>query len=529
MIILTGIIILIALFLERITRVMGLPVLLAFILLGMLFGVDGPFHLSFEDYRLTENLCTICLIFIMFYGGFGTKWKTAKQSAPQAMLLSTAGVLLTTLLVGLFCRFVLSFSWITALLCGAVISSTDAASVFSVLRSKHLNLKEGTAPMLEIESGSNDPVAYMLTLVLISAAGGDFSASGAALMLIRQLLFGCAAGILTARAGLLLLGRKWIKPEEITLILFALTLLAYGAAQITGGNGYLSVYLAGLILGNAEFPEKKAAVHFFDALTSLTHILLFFILGLLSTPSRIASVALPAFLTALFLTFIARPLTVFTLLSPFHASTGQKLLVSWSGLRGAASIVFSILVMESGVLGELDLFHFVFMIVLFSIAVQGALLPAVSKWTGMIDENEDVFKTFNDYAEIAPVEYMVQTVFPGHPWSGLQVSDLSLPPDLLLTSITRGNNRVIPVGKTKIRNGDQIVLQGPSLPEEAVGNLNTVRLTEDHEWTGKALKELDLGHKKLIVSVFRNHEHIIPDGNMVLSKNDLLVISRGED
>ena len=261
-----AIIILVCIAGSRLSGRLGVPTLFIFIMLGMLFGSDGIFKIPFGNFALAEQVCSVALIFIMFYGGFGTRWSEAKPVAGRSILLSSVGVVLTALLTGLFCHLVLNMALMEGMLLGAVLGSTDAASVFSILRSRKLNLKYGTASMLELESGSNDPFAYMMTVILLSAMTGSVSGGSAVLLLIRQLAFGLLTGATVAWLVTWLLKRYAFYGEGFdTIFVFAAAIISYALASQIGGNGYLSVYLTGIILGNQELKNQKALVGFFDA------------------------------------------------------------------------------------------------------------------------------------------------------------------------------------------------------------------------------------------------------------------------
>lgn len=257
-ILLVAAIILICVVLNKMSSKLGIPMLLAFIVLGMLFGSDGIVKIPFDNYGIVEQVCSIALIFIMFYGGFGTSWKQAKPIAVNAVLLSSIGVIFTALLTGLFCYFLLGFDFLESMLIGAVISSTDAASVFSILRSKRLNLKDNTASLLEVESGSNDPCSYMLTVIILAMMSGDFSGGQLAYMVFAQVVYGITIG-----AGIALIATwcltkiKFATDGFDTIFVFSMPLIAYAASTLLGGNGYLSTYILGIILGNQAIPNKN--------------------------------------------------------------------------------------------------------------------------------------------------------------------------------------------------------------------------------------------------------------------------------
>lgn len=526
-ILLVAAVILLCLFLNKISSQLGIPMLLAFILLGMLFGTDGIVKIPFDNFEIAEQICSISLIFIMFYGGFGTNWKQAKPVAGKAVLLSTLGVFLTAAATGLFCYFLLHFDFWESMLVGAVTSSTDAASVFSILRSKRLNLKDNTASMLEVESGSNDPCSYMLTVIILAVMSGDFSGGILLKMILLQLFVGGAVGVAVALLGAKLLCRmRNVTDGFDTIFVFSMALVSYAGAALLGGNGYLSAYLAGLILGNQPLPNKKSLVHFFDGITGLMQMLIFFLLGLLAFPSSLPAIMPYALAIAVFLTFVARPVSVFAILSSFRCPVRQQLLVSWSGLRGAASIVFAIMATVSPAYTKNDVFHIVIFIVLFSISIQGTLLGFMARKLDMIDDNSNVMKTFSDYSEEMPVEFVKISIKEGHPWVNRKIKEITSLPDLLLVLILRGEKRLIPNGNTTIREGDKIVLSALS-PEETLGlYLSEITVEKDSNWIGEPLSRIKLGEGRLVLVLKRNGKVKIPNGATKIRENDVLVISQ---
>ena len=519
-------VLLICICLNKLSSKLGIPMLLTFILLGMAFGSDGLMKISFDNYAMTEQICSVSLIFIMFYGGFGTNWKKAKPVAIKATLLSTLGVILTAAFTGLFCYLALHIDFWESFLIGSVIASTDAASVFSILRSKRLNLKNNTASLLEMESGSNDPCSYMLTIIILAVISGQSTGSLFTLVL-AQLVWGIAIGVAVALAAAYVLSHYKLPANGFdTIFIFGMALVAYAAASILGGNGYLSVYIAGIILGNKPIPNKKSLVHFFDGLTGLMQILLFFLLGLLSFPSQMPAIALSALAIALFLTFVARPLAVFALLTPFKVPLNQQLVVSWAGLRGAASIVFAIVATVSPAHIQTDVFHIVFFIVLFSISIQGSLLTPVAKLLNMIDEHDNVLKTFNDYSEEIPVQFVRLSITPNHPWIDKKIKDITILPGLLLVLILRGKERIMPKGNVTVSQGDIIVLSAPSLTDDVGIQLTELTIDKDHTWLGHPISEVRVGPDKLIMLVRRGNRVLIPSGRTVIRDQDVLVIGQ---
>ena len=526
-ILLVAAVILLCLSLNKMSNKLGIPMLLAYILLGMMFGTDGILKIPFDNFTIAEQICTVSLIFIMFYGGFGTNWKQAKPVAGKAVLLSTVGVILTAVTTGAFCHFILKMAFWESMLIGSVISSTDAASVFSILRSRRLNLKNNTASMLEVESGSNDPCSYMLTVIILTIMSGELSGSSLVVMIFSQIIFGILVGVVVALAAAFILKKVNFATDGFdTIFVFSMALVSYAGASMINGNGYLAAYIAGIILGNSPLHHKKSLVHFFDGITGLMQMLIFFLLGLLAYPSQLPKILPIALAIAVFLTFVARPVSVFAILMPFRCPVKQQLLVSWAGLRGAASIVFAIMATVSPAYTKNDLFHIVIFIVLFSISIQGTLLGLVAKKLDMIDENGNVMKTFSDYSDEMPVEFVKISIKAGHPWENRKIKDLTSLPDLLLVLILRGEERIIPNGNTVVLAGDKIVLSALS-PEENLGIcLTEIPIEKDSKWIGKPLSRIKLGEEKLVLVLKRNEKVVIPNGNTVIRENDVLVISQ---
>ncbi len=510
---------------NNVSSKLGIPMLLLFILLGMFFGSDGVVKIQFDNYIFAEQVCTIALIFIMFYGGFGTSWNKAKPIAVRAVTLSSVGTVITAALVGAFCHFILKIDFFESFLIGAVISSTDAASVFSVLKSNRLNLRYSTASLLEIESGSNDPFSYMLTIIALSLMGGSITANGFLLLVFKQLVFGLVFGILIA-----LISRWFIRNFKFsvegfdTIFIVGVALLSYSATSYVGGNGYLSTYIAGLILGNSKITNKKSLVNFFDAITGLMQMLLFFLLGLLSFPSQLPQVAIPSIAIFLFLTFIVRPIAVFATLAPYKCTTNQILLVSWAGMRGAASIVFAIMTVTSSEVTDNDIFHIVFFIVLLSIMLQGSLIPFVAKKLDMVDDKSDVMKTFTDYIEDSTVRSIQFDLSNNHAWIGQAVRDVTFPPDSVLVMVIRNGINIIPNGNLIMCQNDTLLLAGVAADTKYEIELYEKTLKSGDSWIQKKIMDIPK-NEELIIMIKRSDKVIIPKGSTLLLEGDLVVIT----
>lgn len=523
-----AIIVIVCVVTNKITNKIGVPVLLGFIVLGMIFGSDGIFKIEFEDYNFAETICKVALIFIMFYGGFGTRWSEAKKVAGKSILLSTAGVVVTAALTGVFCYFVMDIPLWESFLIGSVISSTDAASVFSILRSKKLGLKENTASLLEMESGSNDPCAYMLTLVAISMLNGTATAGSLTYLVFAQFAYGIAIGAVIALGARFVLQKVTFAEGMDTAFLFAIAVLAFALPEAVKGNGYLSTYIVGIVLGNSDIRNKKSMVHFFDGVTGLMQMLIFFLLGLLSFPSALPRVFLPSLAISVFIMLIVRPAAIFGLLTPFKCSVRQKLLVSWSGLRGAASIVFAIMAIVSVEKLENDIFHMIFCIVLISILLQGTLIPFMSRKLDMIDDESNVLKTFNDYVEELDVQFIKLTVSGDHPWINKKIRELSLPWDLLFVLVIRGNERIIPNGNTKLKDGDVVVVSAAEYKCSGDTVFVEEKIHHGNKWIGKKISDYSESSSKLVILIKRGSEVIIPRGPTDISENDILVLHAQE-
>ncbi|MBQ3437145.1 MAG: potassium/proton antiporter [Fusobacterium sp.] len=516
-----AIVLILCVFVYKFLSKFGIPMLLIFISLGIIFGENGLFKINFNNFELSRDICTLALIFIIFFGGFGTKLSMAKPILKKALTLSTLGVLFTAFFTALFSFYILKLEWQTSLLLGAVLSSTDAASVFSILRTHKLNLKENTASLLEIESGSNDPFAYVLTLSFISLSGGVLKLP---LLLLKQIIFGILIGFLIARLTIYLLKR--IKNLDIgfTMAFFTgTTLLTYTFTENLAGNGYIAIYLFGIIVGNSRFRGKSEIVSFFNGVTSIMQMFIFFLLGLLISPIKAFSYIMPAVILMLALTFFIRPLVVNFLLLPFKSSKKQRLLVSWAGLRGAASVVFSILVIvENREIGFL-IFNISFIIVFLSIAIQGALVPFVSKKLDIIDENGDVLKTFNDYSGEENIDFISFEIDIYHKWIGKKIKDIELMPGVLLVLIIRNNNNIIPDGNTIIETGDKIVLCGSSfIDKNSHINLYEKTVDKNSSLCNKFIYELE--KSMFIIMIKRGNFTMIPRGNTIILENDILVL-----
>lgn len=450
-------VLLLAMVFSKIAYRFKIPSLILFLGMGMLFGSDGIVKIQFDDFIVAEQICSFALLMIIFYGGFGTNWNKAKPVVVKSIIMSTAGTFITAGLTGLFCFYILKISFWESMLIGSVLSSTDAASVFSILKSNNLNFKHGLASLLEIESGSNDPMSYMLSIICIQMLT-TLSSTPIPFLLIKQIVFGIGIGVFSAYIYLYILKRFELHaPGLYPIFMLGMVLFSFEICIALEGNGYICAYLFGIMVGNQSFPHKKAIGLFFDGIGWLMQILLFFTLGLLSFPSQFIHNLIPGLLIAVFITFIARPMATALLLTPFHIPFQQQLLINWVGFRGAASIAFSIMAVSKIPALENDLFHIVFLVSIFTVTLQGTLLPTIAKKLNLVEEEESVWKTFTDYEEGHLSQLYELVITPGHDWENKKILEANISKDLLIVGVKRGEQMLMPKGDLCLETNDTII------------------------------------------------------------------------
>ncbi|MCC6345985.1 MAG: potassium/proton antiporter [Nitrospirales bacterium] len=457
-----GILLLLSITASKASGRLGVPALLLFLILGMLAGSDGPGGINFDDPYLTQLLGIVALSFILFAGGQDTDWDSIRPVLWRGMALATFGVFLTALLVGWFASAILDFSLLEGLLLGAIVSSTDAAAVFSVLRSRKVSLKKPLKPLLELESGSNDPMAVLLTVALISLLNRQESSY---LSLVPagffQMALGAAMGYMTGRGMVYLINNIKLEYDGLYPVLsLSFVLFTYGLTTALKGNGFLAVYIAGLVMGNRKFIHKKSLLRFHDGLAWLMQIAMFLTLGLLVFPSRLVHVLGAGLLVSAFLMLVARPLGVFLTLLPFRMGSREKIMVSWVGLRGAVPIILATFPLLAGIPRADTIFDIVFFIVLTSALLQGTTIPLFARKLGVDAplvapstvplECEPTGKMHCDLAEVE--------VPPAAAVSGKQLVDIKLPEGALIVLIGREGEFFVPGGGTVVRPGDTLLL-----------------------------------------------------------------------
>ena len=451
----------------------GVPTLIFFLAIGMLAGSEGIGGIPFDDPGLAQFIGIVALNFILFSGGFETDWDSVRPIMWQGIALSVMGVLLTTAALGIFVWWVTDFSIYEALLLGAIVSSTDAAAVFSILRSKSLALKGHIRPTLEFESGSNDPMAYILTIVFIGLVqNGEKSFWSVLPMFLTQLLLGGALGYLFGLASKFVINHIKLDYEGLYPVLsITLMLLTYSVTTAIGGNGFLAVYVSAIYLGNQDLLHKRTIMKMFDGLAWLMQIILFVVLGLLVFPSHIVPVIGIGLLISAFLIFVARPISVFLTLTPFKLLTRTKLFISWVGLRGAVPIVFATFPLMAGLEKADMIFNIVFFISLTSVLIQGTTIPVVAKWLHVSLPARVKNVTAADILLSEPInsELAEFTISPESVVAGMKIIDLGFPQNARIALIKRDSKYLIPDGMTVIQAGDRlIVLAGNKNILEAV-------------------------------------------------------------
>lgn len=376
----------------------------------MLFGSDG-LGLQFHNAKIAQFIGMVALSVILFSGGMDTKFKEIRPILSPGIVLSTVGVFLTALFTGLFIWYLSGMSWtnihfplITSLLLASTMSSTDSASVFAILRSQKMNLKHNLRPMLELESGSNDPMAYMLTIVLIQFIQSDGMGTGNIIgSFIIQFLVGAAAGYILGKLAILILNKINIDNQSLyPILLLSFVFFTFAITDLLRGNGYLAVYIAGMMVGNHKITFRKEIATFMDGLTWLFQIIMFLMLGLLVNPHEMIEVAVVALLIGVFMIVIGRPLSVFLCLLPFRKITlKSRLFVSWVGLRGAVPIIFATYPVVANVEGSNMIFNIVFFITIVSLIVQGTSVSFVAR---LLHLSTPLEKTGNDFGVELPEE-----------------------------------------------------------------------------------------------------------------------------
>jgi len=456
-----ALLILVSIVATRTSRRFGVPALLLFLGVGMLAGSDGPGGIAFEDYRLAQTVGIVALAYILFSGGLDTDWSAIKPVVTQGLVLANVGVVVSMLLLGGFAMWALGFNWQTGLLLGAIISSTDAAAVFSVMRERGVNLKNNLEPLIEFESGSNDPIAVFLTTGIIGLIMMPESSIWQLIPnFILQMTIGAVGGWVFGHGLRLLVNRIQLQQEGLYVVLtLASTILIYAMTTLLGGNGFLAVYLAGIVVGNRDIVHKRSILQFHDGVAWLMQIGMFLTLGLLVFPSQLWPVAPLGLAVAMFMVLVARPVSVLISLLPFKRSLAEILMVSASGLRGAVPIVLATFPLLAGVPNAMMIFNIVFFAVLVSVLLQGMSIGWLAHWLNVNAEKPLPISQHVYVPDVSIRSQIIEATIPtDSPLVGQSIIEIALPRGALIVQIQRAESVLVPNGGTRIESGDHLMV-----------------------------------------------------------------------
>jgi potassium/hydrogen antiporter len=463
----TGALLAVSVLLSRTSGRIGLPLALLFLLVGVLAGSEGFGRIPFEDYRLTFRVGTVALVLILFDGGLNTSAASLRRVLAPASVLSTAGVAGTAGVMALGARAA-GLGWPEALLLGAVVSSTDAAAVFSVLRNSGVQVRPRLAHLLEAESGGNDPMAVILTLAMTSALATGSGLHWALLLEVPlQLAVGLAAGIAVGYAGRWLLQRARLAASGLYPVLtLAIAFIAFGAPSLLWGSGFLAVYAAAVVLGNGHLPYLSGLRRVHDAIAWFSQVAMFLLLGLLAFPSRLAAVAGPGLALGLFLALVARPAVVALCLAPFRVPPREIAFVAWVGLRGAVPIMLATFPVLAGITGGPRIFDLVFFVVVVSVLVQGTTVRRAARLLGVEIPGRPAPRAILEVLSTQQLagEVMSFYVERASAVAGSRISDLPIPDGSAVMLVVRGRELVAARGRTVLEPGDHVYVFTP--PQE---------------------------------------------------------------
>lgn len=456
-ILIAGIIILLSLFSIRISKKLEIPLLIMFLLVGMLAGSEGIGRIYFDNALVAQNLGTIALMFIIFSGGLETKKEDVKKSLYPSGTLATLGVLLTAGLSGVAVYYLTDFTLKESLLFSAMVSSTDAAAVMSILGDS--KLKKDIKSVVEIESGSNDPMAYALILFLLSffKEGESTSIATGIIFLLKQITLGAIIGYIFGVVTLPLANYiKIVREEFLTIHLIAILFICFGLATVLDGNGFLAIYIAGIMIGNKKFNYKLNSIRNMRLITWFMQIGMFVMLGLLVFPSQLLGYIFIGSLLSVIMIIVIRMLVVYSLLWPFKFNYKEKFFISWAGLKGAVPIIFATMAITEGLPNAQGMFNLTFYIVVFSVLLQGMTLKYVGKKLNLFEENqeEDKFIEIEELEELALKKMILDEQ---SEYVNKKIRELELPQGMLIVSIKRDENYITPKGDVTLLMGDTLL------------------------------------------------------------------------
>ena len=436
----------------------GVPTLLLFLAIGMLAGSDGIGGINFNNPQLAQFIGIVSLNFILFSGGLDTSMDTVRPVLRVGLLLSTVGVLLTATILGTFVWLITDFTFYESMLLGSIVSSTDAAAVFSILRAKSLALKSNLRPILELESGSNDPMAYVLTIAFLTlTVNQDKSIFSVIPVFLIQMIFGSVLGFVFGKLSKYTINNINLDFEGLySVLVIALMFITFSFTEFVGGNGFLAIYICAVYLGNQDLIHKKTILRMFDGLAWLMQIVLFLTLGLLVYPSQIVPIFGIGMIISLFLIFVARPISVFLSLMPYKSKFRKKMYLSWVGLRGAVPIVFATYPLLAGIDKANMIFNIVFFISVTSVLIQGTTLSVVAKWLHVsLPEKVKPLAPTEMFLSEKPKTAMVEiTLHPNIPAIGKKIVDMHFPNNAVIAMIKRNEKFITPNGSTVLAEND---------------------------------------------------------------------------
>lgn len=452
----------------------GVPTLLLFLAIGMLAGSDGIGGINFDNPQIAQFIGIVSLNFILFSGGLDTNWKSVKPILREGIVLSTLGVLLTALSLGTFVWLITDFTIYESLLLGSIVSSTDAAAVFSILRSKSLALKTNLRPTLELESGSNDPMAYVLTIAFLTLViHQDQSIVSIIPLFLQQMILGGIAGFLFGLLSKFIINKiKLVYEGLYPVLVIALMFIAFSVTDLFGGNGFLAIYICAVYLGNQDLIHKKTILKMYDGLAWLMQIVLFLTLGLLVFPTRVVPYIGIGLLISIFLIIVARPIGVFISLIFFKMRLKRRFYISWVGLRGAVPIVFATYPLLAGIEKADMIFNIVFFISVTSILIQGTTLTLVAKWlhVALPEKVKPVSETDKFISDISKTAMKEITILPDSNAVNKKIVDISFPKEAIIAMIKRNNKYLTPNGSTVMEANDILLILSDS--QEGIDKVN---------------------------------------------------------
>lgn len=440
---------------------LGVPILFIFLVIGVLAGSNGIVNLYFHNIKDAQFLGIMALIFILFSGGLDTNKDDIKPVLGRGLILSFFGVIVTAFIVGSFIYYISDFTLIESMLIASIFSSTDAGAVFGIFRSQNLGVNKKLQSLLELESGSNDPTAFLLTIIILDLLQKPtIDSLEIALMFLQSLSFGLILGVVFGFVIVKIINKINLAIDGLYFVLsLAMSVLVYAATDLVNGNGFLAVYVSAIIMGNSNFVHKRSILRFYDGMAWLSQVTIFIALGLFVNVKDLFPILGISLLIAVFMIFVARPIAIGLCLLPFKIPIKEQALISWVGLRGAVPIVFAMFPLAAGIKHADTIFNIVFLIAATSLLCQGMLIPTVAKKLGLVEkvdgdtEKIDIDKYAHTIGEIAEIFVKKSTASVGK-----TIMELGLPKQALIVMIQRDGVNITPNGSTILLSGDKLLV-----------------------------------------------------------------------